>query len=86
MGVHGAMFNPLLDDLGTYKDVELDEKISDLTKKYYIALRMGNSGVATQIAISLDAFKAEVLKRQHDASKKLLEKQQKDLDGLINIG
>ena len=80
------MFNPLLDDLSHFKDSELDEKITDLNKKYNIALRMGNSGIAMQITISLEAFKAEIAKRQQEASKKLLDKQNKDLDGLINIG
>lgn len=80
------MFNPLLDDLSHFKDSELDEKITDLNKKYNIALRMGNSGIATQIAVSLESFRAEVVRRQQEASKKLLDKQNKDLDGLINIG
>ena len=80
------MFNPLLDDLSTFKDTELDEKISDLNKKYNIALRMGNSSIAMQIAMSLEAFRSELMRRHHEASKKLLNKQNKDLDGLINIG
>lgn len=80
------MFNPLLEDLSHFKDTELDEKITDLNKKYTIALRMGNSGIAAQIAISLDSFRAELSRRQYEASKKLLDKQKKDLDGLINIG
>lgn len=79
------MFNPLLEDLSNFKDTELDEKITELNKKYTIALKMGNSGLATQIVISLDAFRSEVMKRQQEATKKLLDKQRKDLDGLINI-
>ena len=80
------MFNPLLEDLSRFKDTELDEKISELNKKYNIALRMGNSGIAMQISLSLESFKAELSRRQLEASKKLLDKQRKDLDGLINIG
>ena len=80
------MFNPLLDDLSRFKDTELDEKISDLNKKYNIALRMGNSSIAMQIAMSLEAFRSELMRRHQEASKKLLNKQNKDLDGLINIG
>ena len=80
------MFNPLLEDLSHFKDSELDEKITDLNKKYNIALRMGNSSLAMQVATSLEAFKGEIAKRQQEASKKLLDKQSKDLDGLINIG
>lgn len=80
------MFNPLLEDLSHFKDAELDEKITDLNKKYTIALRMGNSSLAMQISISLESFKSELSRRQIEASKKLLDKQRKDLDGLINIG
>jgi hypothetical protein len=80
------MFNPLLEDLTQIKDSELENKMSDLNKKYNIALRMGNGQVSQQIAIVIEAIRDEVLRRQHEASKKLLAKQNKDLDGLINIG
>lgn len=67
------------------KDADIDAKLADLNKKYNISLRMGNSGVAQQIAIVIEAVRYEISRRQKEASKKLLEKQNKDLDGLINI-
>lgn len=79
------MFNPLMEDLTHLKDADLDSKISDLNKKYGIALRMGNSDIAMQIAVALQSLRDEVLRRQLEASKKLMQKQNKDLDGLINI-
>lgn len=74
-----------MEDLTHLKDADLDSKISDLNKKYGIALRMGNSDIAMQIAVALQSLRDEVLRRQLEASKKLMQKQNKDLDGLINI-
>ena len=80
------MFNPLLEDLTQIKDAELENKMSDLNKKYNIALRMGNGQVAQQIAVVIEAIRDEGMRRQAEATKKLLSKQSKDLDGLINVG
>ena len=80
------MFNPLLEDLTSLKDGDLDSRMSDLNKKYSIAMRMGNGGVAMQIAVVLEQLRDEIMRRQQEASKKLLQKQNKDLDDLINVG
>jgi hypothetical protein len=80
------MFNPLLEDLTQIKDADLESKMSDLNRKYSIALRMGNGAVAHQIAVVIEAVRDETMRRQHEATKKLLAKQSKDLDGLINVG
>jgi hypothetical protein len=80
------MFNPLLEDLTQIKDADLEAKMSDLNRKYNIALRMGNGAVAHQIAVVIEAVRDETMRRQHEATKKLLAKQSKDLDGLINVG
>ena len=80
------MFNPLLEDMTGLKDVDLDSRLTDLNKKYNISMKMGNSSVAQQIVVVIEAVRYEIVRRQQDASKRLLEKQNKDLDGLINIG
>lgn len=80
------MFNPLMDNLSDFKDEELNSKIAELIKKYNIALKMGNGALIQQIVVALDSLQAENLRRQNEASKRLLEKQNKDLDGLINVG
>ena len=82
----GQMFNPLLDDFSHLKDQELDSKINDLNKKYNIALRMGNGAVANQIVMVLNSLREELLRRQSEATKKLMQRQDKDLDDLINVG
>jgi len=80
------MFNPLLPDLSKLKDQDLDNKIFELTKKYYAALRLGNGSVAQQIILNLDAFKMEQQQRQANANKALAKKSQDSgLDDLINV-
>ena len=80
------MFNPLLPDLSKIKDQDLDNKIFELTKKYYTALRLGNGGVAQQIVLNLDAFKMEQQQRRFNVTKEVSRKNQDDgLDDLINV-
>lgn len=80
------MFNPLVEDLTRLKDTELDSRMTDLNKKYSIAMRMGNGSVGQQIAVVLEQLRDEIQRRQLEASKKLMSKQNKDLDDLINVG
>ena len=80
------MFNPLLEDLTSLKDQELETRLSDLGRKQGIAFRMGNSALATQVSVVIEAIRFEMARRQNEATKKLLEKQNKNLDGLINVG
>jgi hypothetical protein len=80
------MFNPLLPDLSKLKDQELDERIFDLTKKYSIALRLGNGSAAQQIVLNLDAYKTEQQQRQYNANKELENKNKNSgMDDLINV-
>jgi hypothetical protein len=76
------MFNPLLPNLGEIKEAELENKISELTKKYFIALR-SNGYLAEQVLVSLEAYKYELRQRQVASQKTLMEKTSKDLDDLI---
>jgi hypothetical protein len=80
------MFNPLLEDLTLLKDADLETRMTDLNKKYSIALRTGNGMLAQQVAVVIEAIRDESQRRQREATKKLLQKQYKDLEGLINVG
>lgn len=80
------MFNPLMEDLSGLKDEEVNSKISELMKKYNIASRLGNGALAYQIVVALESLQTENARRQQEASRRLVEKQKKDLDGLINVG
>ena len=77
------MFNPLMPDLKEVKDQELENKLYELTKKYWIAARGGNGGLAQQILVALEAYKDEMRLRQANQQRAMLEKQNKDWDDLI---
>jgi hypothetical protein len=80
------MFNPLLEDTTKLKDQDLENKILDLSRKYTIALRLGQGGLAQQIVLTLDMFKIEQHRRQVEAMRELQEKQKKQgIDDLINV-
>lgn len=79
------MYHPLLEDPKKIKDQDLENKIQELTKKYYLAARMGQGLVCAQILTILDMFKSELQKRQMASMQNLIKKQNKDLDDLINV-
>jgi argininosuccinate lyase len=78
------MFNPLLGNLSELKEAEVENKISELTKKYFMALR-SNGYLAEQVLVSLEAYKYELRQRQVASQKTLAEKSNKDLDDLIKV-
>ena len=80
------MFNPLIEDPSKLKDQDLENKILDLSRKYGIAMRLGQGSIAQQIVITLDAYRMEQQARQIEAMKTIQEKQKKQgLDDLINV-
>lgn len=77
------MFNPLLENVQTLKDQELEAKIQDLSRKYHIAGRMGSGSVMMQIATVLQSYREELSRRQIETMKELAKKTDKNLEGLI---
>jgi hypothetical protein len=79
--------HPLLPDLSTLTDSELEQKVRDLTKKYYTTARMGNKYMAQQIFILMDDHRGEQMRRQQEALRRQkINSPEDDIDGLINIG
>lgn len=77
------MFNPLVDSFSELTDSEIDEKISDLSRKYYISR---NPDVQMQIATLLDMYKEEMLARRARQKLELSEQNgDNDLDSLIKV-
>jgi hypothetical protein len=74
--------HPLAGDMSTLKDSELENKISDLTKKYFMT---NNTGIKAQIATLLENYRNELSIRRSSEWKKMVENRDKDLDKLINI-
>jgi len=79
------MFNPLVDNFNELSDNEIELKISELSRKYFISK---NPQVQQQISVMLDMFKEEMhLRRALQKQKQLeqLENGENDLDNLIKI-
>lgn len=79
------MFNPLVTNLEKIKDAELESKIFELTKKYFIAAKSGQGTVCNQILSLLNMYQEEQAKRQKVHMDNLQKKQNKSLDDLINV-
>jgi hypothetical protein len=79
------MFNPLAEDPTSLKDTELDDKIRDLTKKYFQSSRFPDQSLARQVREMLTIYKQELVRRQQKAFADSKKKRDTDLDTLINV-
>lgn len=75
-------FNPLVDSMDELSDSEVDKKIVELQKKYFMAV---NPQLKMQIANILDMYREEAKARQQRAYEKMRDDNDSDLDSLINI-
>jgi hypothetical protein len=76
------MFHPFEGDLSQLKDNEVEDKLNELNRKYFLAARLGNRELLTQIAIFVTIYKEEMSKRYLSKSQGQLDN---DLDQLINV-
>jgi hypothetical protein len=74
--------HPLEQDLSGLKDSEIENKLLELQKKYFIAARLGNKDLLTQLAIFVNIYKQEMYTRYHNKTKQQFDG---DLDQLINV-
>ena len=74
--------HPLLTNLKELKDAELEVKIQDLSKKYFMT---ANAQVQEQIVMLLDSFKEELMNRRRTEWDRASGLSEKGLDKLINI-
>ena len=79
------MFHPLLSNVTEIKDLDLENKINDLGKKYSFAARSGNGGLCSQILLVLEEYKFEQQRRLMERTKVSIKNQDKDLSDLINV-
>ena len=75
------MFHPLIGDLTEFKDQEIENKLIDLNKKFYVAARFGNQDLLTQLSTVITIYREELSKRH--AQK--LKNADGDLGQLINV-
>ena len=78
------MFNPLMSDFSQMKDIDIENKIVELNKKYSIAARSGSNVLCHQILMALEVYKEEMSIRMAEKTKKMLDKDS-DMGKLINI-
>lgn len=74
--------HPLIEDVALLKDNEIDEKISNLSKKYYLTT---NPAVQQQIIVMLEGYREEKEIRQRKLWQEQQENRNKDLDELIKV-
>jgi hypothetical protein len=75
-------FHPFEGDLSQLKDNEVEDKLNELNRKYFLAARLGNRELLTQIATFVTIYKQEMSKRYLSKSQGQLDN---DLDQLINV-
>jgi hypothetical protein len=76
------MFHPLEEDLTKLTDNEVEEKLRELTSKYFAAQRLGKIDMLTQIQTFVIIYKEEMSKRYREKAKQGYDG---DLDQLINV-
>jgi ribosomal protein L29 len=74
--------HPLVPELKELKTSEIESKINDLTRKYFMTQ---NTDLRNQIAKVLDVYKEEQSIRQRVEYEKMMNNRDKGLDKLINI-
>lgn len=74
--------HPLLENLSSLKDTEIEQRIQELSRKYF---QTQNVSVQHEITMYLDAYRVELASRQAKLWKELHEKRDTDLDNLINV-
>jgi hypothetical protein len=77
------MFNPLVDNFSDLADSEVEEKITELGRKYWMT---SNPEVQQQIAVLLDMYREEARARRASAYRQQQEQDgENGLDNLINV-
>ncbi len=76
------MFHPLQQDLSSLSDSEIENKLQELSRKYFAAQRMGNRDLLTQVSTFVNIYRNELSKRYMTKNKGDLDR---DLDQLINV-
>lgn len=74
--------HPLIGDLSSFKDSELESKLNDLTRKYFTT---HNFDVQRQMSMVIDSYRDELTMRKRKEYEKMMQTRNKDLDKLINI-
>ena len=72
------MYHPLIGDVGKLTDGELQDKITELTKKLNQSQRFGNPALIRQVGMVLDEMTQERIRRDKESLKKIAEQSDGD--------
>jgi hypothetical protein len=75
--------HPLSEDFSKLKDMEIETKIQDLSRKFFMTAN--NPAVQQQVIMLLDSYKAELNVRRQRLWEEQNQKRDTDLDSLINV-
>jgi|TARA_Y100000385_G_C12789116_1_gene506849 L-arabinose isomerase len=78
------MFNPLVDNFNQLNDSEVEDKLTELARKYWMTR---NPEVQQQITVLMDMYKIELTTRRAIQQQKQKDQDngENSLDNLINI-
>ncbi len=76
------MIHPLAEDFTNLKDSEIEERIHELSKKFYMS---SNPQVQRQISLFLDLYQEELRARRSRMWQQQYQNRDKDLDNLIKV-
>lgn len=74
--------HPLINNLSDLKDLEIENKILELSKKYY---QTNNGNLQYQIRMMLDVYNEELKNRRNKLLQQQLENRNQELDKLIKV-
>lgn len=74
--------HPLSEDFSKLKDQEVEQRLQDLSSKYW---KTNNAMLQHQISTFIDIYKAELASRRAKVWQEQYQKRDKGLDSLINI-
>lgn len=74
--------HPLAEDFSKLKDQEVEQRLQDLSSKYW---KTNNAMLQHQISTFIDIYKAELASRRAKVWQEQYQKRDKGLDSLINI-
>ena len=76
------MLHPLSPELSKLKDNELENKLQELSKRYF---QTNNAGVQHQLIMLIDGYKEELANRRAKMWQDQYQKRDTDLDSLIKV-
>jgi len=76
------MFHPFTEDLSNLTITQIEDKITDLSKKYFVSQ---NPQVQEQIATFIEIYKQELQMKMAQEQLRQQQNGNNDLDSLINI-